>query len=345
MLLCVWLAYLHRWRHLVGESTCRCWCSWWTVGQSDDSRVGRRRSRRRRQSCCFGCSAQGKPWRSSLIDVDSGLQEQEIKAKEIKRHCTTISTDRSSHVPVGIKYSFGNIFRGFIRISKQSRALFHDFTKLKIAENSSQTQVTRHHSNIILKVATSSQTRHTFTGCKSVSVWEPDKLWLPPGFEPSNVCQSSSTAIVGNTHREPYTNIVIIDLCTSKNFTRFFPFTPKSDQVQISPAAFPVILHHTVWRTWLFITYSDWKMIIILLILITPLIYFFLKGWENVLFELGSGRVQQLVLFSAAMTSTLSLSILFLFSRWRLLITPFLQTCRSRRVGMLLPLLPLPGTE
>ena len=56
-------------------------------------------------------------------------------------------------------------------------------------------------------------------------------------------------------------------------------------------------------------------MIIMLLILITPLIYFFLKRWENVLFELGSGRVQQLVLFSAAMTSTLSLSILFLFSR------------------------------
>ena len=34
-------------------------------------------------------------------------------------------------------------------------------------------------------------------------------------------------------------------------------FTPKSDQVQISPVASPVILHHTVWRTWLFIAYSD----------------------------------------------------------------------------------------
>ena len=30
-----------------------------------------------------------------------------------------------------------------------------------------------------------------------------------------------------------------------------------SDQLQISPAASPVILHHTVWRTWLFIAYSD----------------------------------------------------------------------------------------
>ena len=30
-----------------------------------------------------------------------------------------------------------------------------------------------------------------------------------------------------------------------------------SDQVQISPVASPVILHHTVWRTWLFIAYTQ----------------------------------------------------------------------------------------
>ena len=35
------------------------------------------------------------------------------------------------------------------------------------------------------------------------------------------------------------------------------PFTPKNDQFQISPAASLAILHHTVWRTWLFIAYSD----------------------------------------------------------------------------------------
>ena len=35
------------------------------------------------------------------------------------------------------------------------------------------------------------------------------------------------------------------------------PFTPESDQCQISPAASPEILHHTVWITWLFITCSD----------------------------------------------------------------------------------------
>ena len=36
-----------------------------------------------------------------------------------------------------------------------------------------------------------------------------------------------------------------------------YPFTPGSDRAQISPAASPVISHHTVWRTWLFIAYSD----------------------------------------------------------------------------------------
>ena len=36
------------------------------------------------------------------------------------------------------------------------------------------------------------------------------------------------------------------------------PFTPKSDQFQISPAAPPEILHHhIVWKTWLFIAYPD----------------------------------------------------------------------------------------
>ena len=35
------------------------------------------------------------------------------------------------------------------------------------------------------------------------------------------------------------------------------PFTPESDRCQISPAASPEILHHTVWRTWLFLAYSD----------------------------------------------------------------------------------------
>ena len=40
-------------------------------------------------------------------------------------------------------------------------------------------------------------------------------------------------------------------LCT------FNRFTPKSDQYQISPAALLEILRHRVWRTWLFIAYSD----------------------------------------------------------------------------------------
>ena len=36
-----------------------------------------------------------------------------------------------------------------------------------------------------------------------------------------------------------------------------YPFTPKSDQFRISPAASPETLHHTLWRTWLFVAYSD----------------------------------------------------------------------------------------
>ena len=34
-------------------------------------------------------------------------------------------------------------------------------------------------------------------------------------------------------------------------------FRVKCDQFEISPAASPEILHHTVWRTWLFIAYTD----------------------------------------------------------------------------------------
>ena len=36
-----------------------------------------------------------------------------------------------------------------------------------------------------------------------------------------------------------------------------YPFTTKSDQFQITPATSPEILHYAVWRTWLFIAYSD----------------------------------------------------------------------------------------
>ena len=63
---------------------------------------------------------------------------------------------------------------------------------------------------------------------------------------------------------------------------RVNPFTSKSDQFQISPAASPETPHHTVWRAWLFIAYSDetW--------LSTNCHY--LTFWENVLFELRWGR-------------------------------------------------------
>ena len=75
------------------------------------------------------------------------------------------------------------------------------------------------------------------------------------------------------------------------SFTVLNPFTPKNDQFQISPPASPVILHHIVWRTWFFIAYSNWRMNIVT-ILSTSIIHFGLKGWENVLFELGIERVK-----------------------------------------------------
>ena len=58
------------------------------------------------------------------------------------------------------------------------------------------------------------------------------------------------------------------------------PFTPKSDQCQISPTGSPEILHHTVRRTWLFLAHFN----VILSILTTSLVQLYL-GWENVLFE------------------------------------------------------------
>ena len=65
------------------------------------------------------------------------------------------------------------------------------------------------------------------------------------------------------------------------------PFTPKSDQFQISPAALQEILHHTVWRTWLTQMKDDYTANS----LTTSPIQFSIKGWENVIFELESERV------------------------------------------------------
>ena len=60
---------------------------------------------------------------------------------------------------------------------------------------------------------------------------------------------------------------------------------PKSDQCQISLAASPEKLQHTVWRTWLFIAYSDERWLL-LPILTTSLIHFKRLGectfWKNV---------------------------------------------------------------
>ena len=75
------------------------------------------------------------------------------------------------------------------------------------------------------------------------------------------------------------------------------PFTPKSDQYQIFPAVSPEILHHIVWRTWLFIAITELTNNYTtnsqyITISISQYISL-LKGWENVLLELGSERVKQ----------------------------------------------------
>ena len=76
------------------------------------------------------------------------------------------------------------------------------------------------------------------------------------------------------------THIIIVVFC----------FTPESDQCQNSPAASQEIWHHTVWRTWLFISYSDEKWLYYKFSLHHSCNRF-LKGWENTLFELRSERV------------------------------------------------------
>ena len=70
------------------------------------------------------------------------------------------------------------------------------------------------------------------------------------------------------------------------------PFTPKGDQFQISPAASPEILHHTLWRTWLFITFSDGRWLYYQFSLL-HLHFSLLESWENVRFELGSCFLKQ----------------------------------------------------
>ena len=70
------------------------------------------------------------------------------------------------------------------------------------------------------------------------------------------------------------------------------PFSPESNQCQNSPAASQEIWHHTVWRTWLFIAYSDEKWLYYKFSLHHSYNRF-LKGWENTLFGLRSERVKR----------------------------------------------------
>ena len=55
----------------------------------------------------------------------------------------------------------------------------------------------------------------------------------------------------------PYQNVTMTPNQRQAAGRLLWHLTPKSDQFQISPAASIHILHHTVWRTSLFIAYSD----------------------------------------------------------------------------------------
>ena len=79
------------------------------------------------------------------------------------------------------------------------------------------------------------------------------------------------------------------------------PFTPGSDQFQISPTASPEILHHTLWRTWLFPGYSERSLYTTNSHYLTHT--FLLKGWENVLFEIGRERLNEVISWQCASIS------------------------------------------
>ena len=132
-------------------------------------------------------------------------------------------------------------------------------------------------------------------------------------------CCSGSTS--HDTDNSSFSDWCLVSL-PENVLTLFNPFTLKSDQLLISPAALPEIWHHTIWRTWLrifwpfyspewsitnfpcsltrnitshnmnlaFYSLLRWK-IIVLPFLTTLLVHSSLKSWENVLFELRSEHV------------------------------------------------------
>ena len=106
------------------------------------------------------------------------------------------------------------------------------------------------------------------------------------------------------------------------------PFTPESDQCQNSPAASQEIWLHTVWRTWLFIAYSDEKWLYYKFSLHHSYNRF-LKGWENILFELRSERDSGVFCTS----SSIQESLLFIVS-WNgiLAILPHIFGCQCAAI-------------
>ena len=80
--------------------------------------------------------------------------------------------------------------------------------------------------------------------------------WLDSGSQAKiNVDEQQSTQKC-HFHQKTKTQSFRFLESTTKS-AHINPFTPESDQCQISPAASQEILHHTVRRTWLIMAYSD----------------------------------------------------------------------------------------
>ena len=90
------------------------------------------------------------------------------------------------------------------------------------------------------------------------------------------------------------------------------PFTPESDQLEISPGASPEMLHHTVWRS--FHSLLGWTIIYYQFSVHHEYIILSLGGWKNVLFE---GKEDELLDHSVlrSLLNAIWLWSRFLFSR------------------------------
>ena len=132
------------------------------------------------------------------------------------------------------------------------------------------------------------------------AAWQPFFRLNPfiPKSDQFQISPAASPEILHHAVRRIWLFIAYLDerwsyyqFSQTRSYISLNPSTPESDQCQNSPAASQEIWHHTVWRSWLFLAYSDEKWLYYKFSLhhsYNP----FLKGWKNTLFELRSERVK-----------------------------------------------------